>query len=124
MTIQEAIKKAIEGGYSLTGDKRWDGERIHSIKKFGSRWMSWVLPKIARGDDEIYFWRDEVTEIQFKEETLLVSGNDLWLDPLFWKSLGTGLGWYAGEYSERAVDFMECVVTEGKTAKSFFAELQ
>lgn len=97
MTIEEAIKKAIDGGYN-------------PVQTVGCAFMT----KNIWGQQEKFSrtWEEE------KTEAIVL------LDPLFWQALGGSLGWYAGEFKQRALDLMEAVVAEGKTPESFFETLQ
>lgn len=45
-------------------------------------------------------------------------------DPAFWKSLGKSFGWYAGEWKQKAMDYFEWTICEGKSADEFFKELK
>lgn len=65
MTIQQAIEKAIEGG--------WD------------KWQYFGTDLSAR-------MPDNATDQEI--ETWLLSDKHMFLDPTFWQSLGKAMGWY------------------------------
>lgn len=112
--MNEAIQKAIEGGYEIKGlFMRAKGANIEDGKL--------VLHKEKDG------WNS--TEKMTIDEAF---ENKLLLDPLFWKSLGKSLGWKEGEYMndtlwkgewhERWVSFIDHLA-EGGTPDDFFKSL-
>ena len=72
MTIQEAIKKAVEGGYHLNGA---DGMGTDE----------------AGAHRECSAWTRNATD-----SPCLAGVKASLLDPQFWRALGLALGWYAG----------------------------
>jgi len=118
MTVQEALNKAVEGGYHLNGA---DGREASYIG----------------ANDEYSAWTRTNTEAPFMvpvEETLL--------DPRFWQALGRTLGW--GEVCDLAITCVhgaeECqscrgyywmyqwhcfiqTMAHGNTLEAFFARL-
>lgn len=88
MTIQQAVEKAIEGGYKV------DPKKVAGV--YNSKTYEFM------GFDGLGF---------------------VFLDHLFWQSLGKALGWYAGEWKQRAMSFFDETVCEGKDVESFFANL-
>ena len=72
MTIQEVIKKAVEGGYHLNGADGMDTDE-------------------AGAHRECSAWTRNATD-----SPCLVGVKASWLDPHFWRALGLALGWYAG----------------------------
>jgi hypothetical protein len=72
MTIQEAMKKAVEGGYHLHGADGMDTDDAGAHREYSAR---------TRKDNAS-------TCVDTVEEPLL--------DPHFWRALGLALGWHAG----------------------------
>ena len=110
MTIQQAIEKAIEGGYIPFG-----GEYGKS-KRFLNGWHLNTEEKCIQwgvaGQDDCDFQ---------------LPLSDIFLDPLFWQSLGKAMGWDKNKYIignwkahwHRFIDHL----VEGKEAESFFEKL-
>jgi len=108
MTIQEALKKAIEGGYHLHGA---DGRDTDD----------------ASANSECSVWKSKENN-----STCGVGVTAPWLDPHFWRSLGLALGWYEGVEAKcfiyeqwwrqpwhRFIDHL----ADGHTPEEFFARV-
>jgi hypothetical protein len=80
MTIENAIQKAIEGGYDFKGRIR------------GENW------DIYNGPYEDDLTGKPCLMVVFGPERRTYSLAVLWIDPLFWQCLGKALGW--GDESE------------------------
>jgi hypothetical protein len=72
MTIQEAMKKAVEGGYHLNGSDGMDTDE-------------------AGAHRECSAWTRNETD-----STWVAGVKEALLDPHFWRALGLALGWHAG----------------------------
>jgi hypothetical protein len=72
MTLQEAMNKAVEGGYHLHGSDRMDTDDAGANRE-GSAWI--------RTEDA---------------PTCVVGVQEPLLDPHFWRALGLALGWHEG----------------------------
>ena len=45
------------------------------------------------------------------------------LDPSFWQCLGKAMGWYAGEYTQKAQDMIYQIFSENKSIEKYFESL-
>jgi hypothetical protein len=72
MTIQEAMKKAVEGGYHLNDSDGMDTDE-------------------AGANRECSAWTRNDTD-----STWVAGVKEALLDPHFWRALGLALGWHAG----------------------------
>jgi hypothetical protein len=72
MTIQEAMNKAVEGGYHLHGSDGIDTDD-------------------ASANSECSAWTSKEND-----STGVASVKASWLDPHFWRAVGLALGWHAG----------------------------
>ena len=124
MTIQQAVEKAIEGGYMKAKD--YFGYIPSVVKE-----VHYNKPeKLHQGHN---FFERTSGSFHFgsaKKYSFSISVNEIFLEPLFWQSLGKAMGWRQDEdqWGERA----ECVIhwhrfidhlAEGKDAESFFEGL-
>ena len=118
MTIEQAIGKAIEGGYMP-----FKRGRLVFNKKTESWWHQW-------GDIN-----EDGDKVTFENPTAwhsLQYFNKLLLDPSFWQSLGKAIGWGENQYSpgEGLVDgwlyywhnFIDHLA-DGGTIESYFEKL-
>lgn len=124
MTLQQAIQKAIEGGYEPQ-------DKIFSIRKDDSQYSFRQIlvntePETTNGGIALPFWGYEKM---------------LFLDPLFWQALGKSLGWNP----ENSIHYLESLgisqdglccpdwlyhwhrfidkLASGRTIEEFFQEL-
>jgi len=103
MTIQQAIEKAVESGYDAP-----------------------VLKVVAHFKEEQKY-ADVMTEVMMVRNVYPA----IFLDPLFWQSLGKAMGWgreagYGDDYMEGWKYSWFCFIdhlAEGKDAESFFETL-
>lgn len=128
MTIQQAIEKAIEGGYMKAKD--YFGYIPSVVKE-----VHYNKPeKLHQGHN---FFERTSGSFHFgsaKKYSFSISVNEIFLDPLFWKSLGKAMEWENNVYVEgkgirdvkewkqqwhRFIDHL----AEGKDAESFFESL-
>ena len=79
MTIEQVIKKAIEGGYNFSGE--W---HLKGVSENGK--LAWGT---AFGGDDAS--AEDVQEWELPTDTIF-------LDPSFWQSLGKALGWKNQDY--------------------------
>jgi hypothetical protein len=104
--MNNAIRKAVEGGYQLP-------EEIKKGYKFIKTWRGSFLYEIVDGKE---------TDIEFSVDTIL-------LDPQFWQCLGKALWWKEDErrygtarWHYEAVRFMQDIMM-GKSVDTFFKSL-
>ena len=124
MTIQQAIEKAIEGGYMKAKD--YFGYIPSVVKE-----VHYNKPeKLHQGHN---FFERTSGSFHFgsaKKYSFSISVNEIFLDPLFWQSLGKAMGWRQDEdqWGDRAewvsqwhrfIDHL----AEGGTAESLFEKL-
>ena len=87
MTIQQAIEKAIEGGYMKAKD--YFGYIPSVVKE-----VHYNKPeKLHQGHN---FFERTSGSFHFgsaKKYSFSISVNEIFLDPLFWQSLGKAMGW-------------------------------
>jgi hypothetical protein len=108
MTIQEAMKKAVEGGYHLNGSDGMDTDE-------------------AGANRECSAWTRNETD-----STWVAGVKEALLDPHFWRALGLALGWHAGVETKyliyhqwwrqpwyRFIDHL----ADGYTPEAFFARV-
>ena len=108
MTIQEALEKAVEGGYHLHGSDGMDTDDARANSE-GSAWTR--------------------TE---NDSTCVASVKASLLDPHFWRALGLALGWHEGVATpcliyeqwwrqpwHRFIDHL----ADGHTPEAFFARM-
>ena len=137
MKVEEAIKRAVDGGWKpfeadfLDPDENPRGERTPKVKE------------VFVEDGYDFDIREDVVHFRFDEEESGWEKEDLaypllnsWLDPSFWRSLAKAMGWGdpdeipTGEINNpicpawlekwhRFIDHL----AEGKTAEEFFKEL-
>lgn len=121
MTIEQAIEKAIEGGYE--NEKLFTGEYPYLPNGYCDLRISFngnVSAQRCRKDGEGGRW------VRFGNTS------DFFLDPTFWQSLGKAMGWghIHGEFCDcpgfvwleewhRFIDHL----AKGKDAESFFSNL-
>jgi hypothetical protein len=114
MNLDEAIKIAIQNGWTT-----FKGHKIDSVRF------------IYSGDKRL---ADVVEEHEGGASSTTFSYDEFFLDPLFWQSLGKGLGWETSENNELGSEngFEEwkfrwhCFIdalAEGRTVEAFFREL-
>ena len=124
MTIQQAVEKAIEGGYMKAKD--YFGYIPSVVKE-----VHYNKPeKLHQGHN---FFERTSGSFHFgsaKKYSFSISVNEIFLDPLFWQSLGKAMGWRQDEdqWGDRAewvsqwhrfIDHL----ADGKDAESFFEGL-
>jgi hypothetical protein len=108
MTIQEAIHKAVEGGYHLHGSDGMDTDDDGAHRACSA-------------------WTRNATD-----STWVAGVKEALLDPHFWRSLGLALGWYKGVATQylvyeqwwrqpwhRFIDHL----ADGHTPEAFFARV-
>jgi hypothetical protein len=108
MTIQEAIHKAVEGGYHLHGSDGMDTDDDGAHRACSA-------------------WTRNATD-----STWVAGVKEALLDPHFWRSLGLALGWYKGVATpylvyeqwwrqpwHRFIDHL----ADGHTPEAFFARV-
>ena len=114
MNLHEAIKRAIENGWTT-----FKGHQVASVRfmNSGDKRLAEIVEEHNGGSSSITFSYDE-----------------FFLDPLFWKSLGRGMGCVTGENIDGGPEigleewklrwhrFIDALA-EGETAEEFFREL-
>ena len=124
MTIQEAIKKAIEGGWSAKGLLE-KPEAFYEFDKLGTLY--------EHSDVLTFYWaqKDEKNRginKKSREMTLF----EVFLDPLFWSSLGKAMGWEAKGVMNYRRGYVWLYhwyrfighLAEGKSIEDFFTQLE
>ena len=127
MTIQQAVEKAIEGGYMKAKD--YFGYIPSVVKE-----VHYNKPeKLHQGHN---FFERTSGSFHFgsaKKYSFSISVNETFLEPLFWQSLGKAMGWGSGkEFYEDGLTQKTWVrewhrlidhLAEGGAAESFFEGL-
>lgn len=85
MKIKQGIEKAIEGGWKVTPDNRWQNEKIHEVKVRYSQWLGNPIQRLLKKNR--YYWRD-IISIKFYTEEVWIPLSDTLLDIDYWKALG------------------------------------
>jgi len=116
MTIQDAIKKAIDGGYK---------------KKEINQCTIWFIHENAFDGKRDCFVIDNSYTDQHGErhkKAIHYAKEIVFLDPLFWQCLGKAMGWgklisgiWIGDWRKHWHDFIDHLA-EGKSAEQFFKE--
>ena len=131
MTIQQAIQKAIEGG--------WRPKEFPLEEKSDDILVQVATEKeLEENDDLIY--PIMFSNLEYPEEGYYYSTDmpHIIIDPLFWQALGKSMGWkYAGQYTQEWSNMKVCSFDEwvykwhlmvehladGGTIESYFEQL-
>ena len=103
MNLHEAFEIAIQNGWTT-----FKGHKIDSVRLMQS------------GDKRL---AEVIEEQEGASSSAIFSYDEFFLDPLFWRSLGRGLGWEETVEVEVHWHHFIDALAEGRTPEQFFREL-